>query len=137
MANRHAVERVLVVGGGSEIGLAIVRALLSRHPELGRVVLAGRPGGSRDVAARGRAIVRLSEVGGPAVVSALAAIEGDASSPMLVRTWAGAGELHGSSDLDALSRLARAQARGPQTAEIGREECLRLKALGYVDDCGF
>ena len=52
MANRDAVERVLVVGGGSEIGLAIVRALRSAHPELRRVVLAGRPGGSRDEAAR-------------------------------------------------------------------------------------
>ena len=50
MASR-AVERVLVVGGGSEIGLAIVRALRARHPGLGHVVLAGRPGGSRDAAA--------------------------------------------------------------------------------------
>ena len=52
MASRGAVERVLVVGGGSQIGLATVRALQSRHPELHRVVLAGRPGGSRDEAAR-------------------------------------------------------------------------------------
>jgi decaprenylphospho-beta-D-erythro-pentofuranosid-2-ulose 2-reductase len=52
MASPHSVERVLVVGGGSEIGRAIVRALRDRHPELDRVVLAGRPGGSRDQAAR-------------------------------------------------------------------------------------
>ena len=52
MANPGAVERVLVVGGGSEIGRAIVRALGARHPELSGVVLAGRPGGGRDQAAR-------------------------------------------------------------------------------------
>ena len=41
-----------------------------------------------------------------------------------------------SRDMDGLGRLARAEARGAQTAEIGRAECERLKALGYVDDCG-
>lgn len=51
MSNPGAVERVLVVGGGSEIGRAIVRALRARHPNLSEVVLAGRPGGSRDEAA--------------------------------------------------------------------------------------
>ena len=41
-----------------------------------------------------------------------------------------------SRDVDGLSRLASSQARSSQIAEIGLEECERLKALGYVDDCG-
>jgi arylsulfatase A-like enzyme len=39
-------------------------------------------------------------------------------------------------DVEGLSRLASSEARGSQMVEIGREECERLKALGYVDDCG-
>jgi len=41
-----------------------------------------------------------------------------------------------SRDVDGLARLASSQARSSQIAEIGLEECERLKALGYVDDCG-
>jgi arylsulfatase A-like enzyme len=38
-------------------------------------------------------------------------------------------------DLDALERMADAQARRGEVADIDRRECERLRALGYVDEC--
>ena len=38
-------------------------------------------------------------------------------------------------DLDGLERLADAQARRGEVADIDRRECERLQALGYVDEC--
>jgi arylsulfatase A-like enzyme len=39
-------------------------------------------------------------------------------------------------DLEELAVYAASQAREQQDVEIGRAECERLKALGYVEDCG-
>lgn len=106
-----AVESVLVLGGGSEIGEAIVRRLIAGRAR--RVVLAGRPGRLEEVAARLRA------AGAETITVAWDATNVEEHAAVFARLW----REHGDVDVviaaaGVLAGEEQAQRDGQMTARV-------------------